>query len=295
MVAMHLSHLILAAATIVLAFTVAVIRGDRRWAVRNAVRAVAAMVLALLGLCTLNLIGNGSFRPAPRTDAFVLARLLDARIAQPVLHDMCRRPGMRLCAIIPSIDDPSDPLPGQSYLWKLDLPRYALMHADPAGVQREEQAIVAKVFRTRKAEVVGLAASAWMTQLITAHAGDGMIAYGPDMMISQQIAHHFPHEAAAYRSSLQQQGRLRSLAVLPDRPIAVLIAMCLPLIALWGWRHDRRLFGLAVIVAGLLLVNAAVCGILSGVFDRYESRVLWLLPLLAMVALFRFRPDRPLP
>ena len=34
---------------------------------------------------------------------------------------------------------------------------------------------------------------------------------------------------------------------------------------------------LAVVLAGLL-VNAAVCGVLSAIDDRYQGRVAWLLP-----------------
>jgi hypothetical protein len=36
-----------------------------------------------------------------------------------------------------------------------------------------------------------------------------------------------------------------------------------------------------------LLVNAAVTGILSGPFDRYQARVIWLLPLLAIILIER--------
>lgn len=40
---------------------------------------------------------------------------------------------------------------------------------------------------------------------------------------------------------------------------------------------------LVLVVAGLL-VNAAVCGALSGVFPRYQARVIWLAPLMACTA-----------
>lgn len=42
--------------------------------------------------------------------------------------------------------------------------------------------------------------------------------------------------------------------------------------------HIRLLQALAL-VAGLLVVNAAVCGALSGPFARYQARVVWLFPL----------------
>jgi hypothetical protein len=40
-------------------------------------------------------------------------------------------------------------------------------------------------------------------------------------------------------------------------------------------------------LSGALVVNAAVCGVLSGVNDRYQARLIWLVPLLAVLALCR--------
>src|SRR5437016_1172050 len=44
----------------------------------------------------------------------------------------------------------------------------------------------------------------------------------------------------------------------------------------------------AIAVAAIgLLANAAVCGILSGVTDRYQGRVAWVLPALGFIILAR--------
>lgn len=42
-----------------------------------------------------------------------------------------------------------------------------------------------------------------------------------------------------------------------------------------------RLFAAAVVLLAATLINAAICGVFSGTFTRYESRVIWLLPLTA--------------
>lgn len=58
-----------------------------------------------------------------------------------------------------------------------------------------------------------------------------------------------------------------------------------------GSPDDRRLLALiGLIVAGILL-NAAVCGILSGPFARYQSRIVWLVPLLATLVVGRGRAN----
>jgi hypothetical protein len=56
-----------------------------------------------------------------------------------------------------------------------------------------------------------------------------------------------------------------------------------------GDRTDWTLFWLAAgfILAGLV-VNAVACGVISGPFPRYQARVAWLVPALAMLAEVRF-------
>jgi hypothetical protein len=46
-----------------------------------------------------------------------------------------------------------------------------------------------------------------------------------------------------------------------------------------------------VILIGIVL-NAAVCGVLSGPFDRFQARVVWLVPLTAALAFYRRRAGR---
>jgi hypothetical protein len=106
------------------------------------------------------------------------------------------------------------------------------------------------------------------------------------MQVAQQVRRHFPHEVRAWEGSLQQAGRLQQLATSADQWVAVLAALLAPLILIFAYRQrDRSLFGLSCIVLATILGNAAICGALSGPADRYQSRVLWLLPLIGMLAL----------
>ena len=38
-----------------------------------------------------------------------------------------------------------------------------------------------------------------------------------------------------------------------------------------------------------IVLNAAVCGILSGPFPRYQARVIWLVPMIAVLSLMALR------
>ena len=51
---------------------------------------------------------------------------------------------------------------------------------------------------------------------------------------------------------------------------------------LWS-RRPPRLLGLSAVIVSMVIANGLVTGVLSAVEDRYQSRVIWLLPLLAGV------------
>ncbi|MDR3510604.1 MAG: hypothetical protein P4L73_03140 [Caulobacteraceae bacterium] len=71
-------------------------------------------------------------------------------------------------------------------------------------------------------------------------------------------------------------------------------ALILAVLVLWrlarerargrGADDERRLLAAAGVVAAAVVVNAAVCGVLSGPFARYEARLIWLVPLLGLLA-----------
>jgi hypothetical protein len=249
--------------------------------------AAGGIVLAVLGLCSLNLVGAGRFRPSVMEGSFLFTRLLDARMAQPALARACAADRLLLCRAQRLANDPARALPGQDYLWSPDSPREELRRRDPARLAAEENAVVHAVVAERPGAVVRLALTAWRDQLLTAQSGDGLIPYGPGMQAHRQVTLFFPAQADAWARSRQQRGELQALARMPD--LAVAAAALLVLIL--GLR-DARVAGLGAAVLAGVLANAAICGVLSGVFDRYQARVLWLVPFAAIVALWRWREAR---
>ena len=45
-----------------------------------------------------------------------------------------------------------------------------------------------------------------------------------------------------------------------------------------------RLLALGLTVLGVVVLNAGVCGVLSGAFSRYQARIIWLIPAAAGLA-----------
>jgi hypothetical protein len=68
------------------------------------------------------------------------------------------------------------------------------------------------------------------------------------------------------------------------------VVASLALIVIFGillWRRwTPRLAGLALVIIPAVLANAFVTGVLSTVEDRYQSRVVWLIPFLSVILIF---------
>ena len=132
-------------------------------------------------------------------------------------------------------------------------------------------------------------------QLFSVATGDDLDAKHWD---SRGIISTFlPRISPAFNSALQQQDRLTAaLLARWNRlhvPVALAAMLLLVPIAWWGLRGGHRpLAGLALFVLVALLGNAFICGALSNPHHRYQSRLIWLAPLVVLLALGEYFADR---
>lgn len=282
LIAVHLSHVLLAAGLSGLAMVAMLLSGTGwRETVRRSLPAMLAIMVTLLGLSSLNRVAGYEFRPALSSDTFLLARLFDGHVAQPTLARLCRERALAHCAARPLVDDPSVAQPGQAYLWDQRSPLGAMLHRDRPGVIAEQRVIIRTVLRDDPGGVAALAWRGFTEQLTTVRKGV-LPPYAADMQIAHILKARLPDAYRAFAVSRQQRGALDPLKFAPDVAVAVAVVLLLPLMLVWAIGGRRwRLLGLTGLVVATLLLNAAITGDLSGPDDRYQSRVLWLLPLLA--------------
>lgn len=294
MIATHMSHLALGASMIVVTLALGLLFGpSKRQVLTGSASAVGALFLALIGLSSVNAAAGNGFRPSVMTNSFLLVKLLNERLAQQPLDQMCAGEDLLLCRIVPGLNDPRSALPGQDYLWDT---RYkltmvggkALEVANNNRLLEEEARLVRRTLATRPLAVISQAMAEWGKQIVVTEVGDGLWVYGPEMAVNQQIHAHFPSQVSAWSRSLQQTGRIPAFAYSPDIWISALIALLIPVIVWWARRRgDRAIAAFAAQALSLVLINAAVCGMLSWIIARYQSRVLWLLPLVGIIVLIR--------
>lgn len=282
-IAAHLSHLPLAVA--VLALTLLLTRR---------IGPTARVTLPLLGaiaiLLATNLWGHGRLALSPHGATFLLARLQADGPAAAVIRARCPESGWYLCAFADRL-----PMDSDAFLWAPDSPVNRAPDATPrflggAQLSAEAREIVREVLRAHPVEVAVAMLGNAMRQLVTATAGDTLVPDHLGVAVRPRIAEAFPpRELAAYDAALQPRGELPAVAtpfLWPHAPVLVLGA-ALALLAWWraAATHDLRRLGLVIGVLVGVSANAFATGALSKPHLRYEARILWLMPVIAALAL----------
>jgi hypothetical protein len=282
-IAAHLSHLPLALAMA----AIALLAG--RW--RGALLAAMPLLPAVALLLATNAVGHGRAAVSPNGATFMLARLQADGPAAAVIRARCPAAGWYLCAFADRL-----PMDANAFLWAPDSP----VNRDAAGnlrflggalLAREAGEIVAATLRAHPLEVARAMLRNSVTQLMTAGIGDTLGNEHLEAALRPRIAEAFPaRELAAFDASDQARGALRDTlgSFGAQHGPALILALAALGVAL-RWRGGGLRAWIVVAVLAGVVANAVATGGLSGVFPRYQARVAWLLPVLAMILLLPVR------
>ncbi|WP_156910017.1 hypothetical protein [Rubritepida flocculans] len=260
--------------------------------------------LPLLGAAGLilatNAVGHGRLALSPHGSTFLLARLLVDGPAARTLAARCPEAGWHLCAFLDRLPTHSD-----AFLWHPDSPVNREADGTPiflggARLSPEAREIVAETLRREPLTVALQGLHNFLRQLTTTRIGDTLANPDTTKVVRPRIAEGFPPaELRRHDAALQQRGRLAALgaAVAWLHPLALLAATPFALLAWARWHAAARPRALGLLLAILVGVagNALATGALSGVFPRYQARVAWMIPLVAVLFWRGPRPGLPVP
>ena len=232
-----------------------------------------------LGLCLLlaaNHALNHRYFISRSGPYFFAARLLADGAAVQTLNDICPQTPLRLC---PYRHD----MPGNAdvFLWHGNTPfdKTGRFHAPIA----EYELLVRETLRRHPFAVMRGLAIQGVAQVFMVASGDG---FEPVQQTSgSSFAVHVPHQMAAYLAARQQRGEWNFTIInIVQLPVALASLWWLMVSLRDACQRRRRR---AVLTAYLLLAligNAAICGMLSGAHNRYQSRLIWIVPLVLLVS-----------
>jgi hypothetical protein len=122
---------------------------------------------------------------------------------------------------------------------------------------------------------------------------DGMIPFSSDgdSAAIRGLKRHFPDELDVYSKSWQARGKLKRRLELLEMPLSVFfgisIMICLAYIGFyWKTGHEDVIFKLSIFAVIAVLVNAFFMSNLSGIYARFQGRIVFLLifPALALIS-----------
>ena len=280
----HFSHLLTVAGLAILAALLGVRSINKaRWFACGTL--ATAMVIALLGERAFFHAVEKMTGAPPIRPPFLMARIIEDGPGYRYLQATCPHNGLAVCAFRDRFPSSAD-----TFLWATDSNRGVFSTADPQtrrALSAEQLRFAWNVFMY---DPVGQASASlvnWMRQLTTfALLTD--FSYGRN--IRQALAASLPEP---YLTRLQATPAARETLPLQAGYYVFLFTVSASGLILVAFFFAYR--GTSVMAvsgfwefAGLVLVgvvlNAAVCGMLSGAEDRYQARVVWLVPLLALIA-----------
>jgi hypothetical protein len=258
---------------------------DRRWSQLPGVLVV--LVVAMAGHTAVNIAAERLSGQKLVQTPFALARIVGDGTAERYLRARCPDAGYRLCAYTNRF-----PMTENVFLWSHDADR-GIMQAVPLPdrqqISGEANSLVIAAVTTYPLHQI----SASFGNLVAQFATVGITEYalGPNPSRDASPALSGLHER--YKASLAGQGlwpfhRLSQLLTVVYFVSLILLLSLLVRLGRSAWRDNPQLAIIGWALLGLV-VNAAVSGVIGGVFDRYQGRVAWLVPLMAVAALAHVR------
>lgn len=232
-------------------------------------------LLAMAALLTTSYAAFGETSLAPKRYPMLLARSVADGPGAWHLRDHCATEHYAICEIF----GPNPPRNVRMFLWAEGGVRYRASPAQMERIRAEESLIIRRAAREHPIEQATISIGNALRQMIT--FGVKGLNFGEELSGDSR--------------------RTKVMRVRPDRPTLREIgdasvylsfgASLLMLLVLRRRLKASEVAALSVVAIGLLS-NAAVCGILSGVTDRYQGRVAWVLPMLAGFILLRLWSER---
>ncbi len=288
----HYSHLPLMAVLTVLALGIGLV--ERR--PRSDILRGIALCLAVVAITAIAHIGmQWEFRDkvaiAPNGSIFLLARLVEDGPAEDFLAAHCAEEKFALCAYVDDM-----PMSTGHFLWHSDGPVIRL--GGYGALSQEATIIVAGTVRQEPVRIALLSLRHTLKQLVSFDTGGYLRWFAPPdkgwRHYADTMEIGLPGEYMDFAASRQSTGRLGLWVFSPLMPTVAISAALLAGMLLIGMfrgdafggaplRGNSRLQALSWLVLATVFVNAAICGALSEPSDRYQSRVVWLLPFLLLV------------
>ena len=283
--ATHVTLSVIAGALLLVALLLRRARSLSMPSSRALARGAALVALSVASLTLFNWARSGRATVTRQGGIFVIGHLVESGLAERVLGERCGVERFALCPWRAGLTQPID-----RFVWDHGSPLYQAYESE-AEVHDEARHLALAILVHEPLRLAASVVSYTARQLVNVQVFDGPRTHPVATYTASVVALVLPHEVPAMRTARQQSSgtpETRSLdALFLAAYLVSLLAALLTLRSAWrsGRLRIECVEGLQLFVLVALVVDAAVCANLSGVFGRYEERFAWLLPVLVAAAL----------
>jgi len=271
----HASHLLLAAGLCVLLVWLWLVwRSALKLRIQYIGEIAAVILLAAASQLALNGYLNHELSLNGDRPPFLTARLIADGPGRWYLEKHCAEKKWVICNHLDHAS--SDP---DNFLWGSDGVWQSLSDDENTEMLREELPFAIATIRAYPGAQLSRSAANFWGQLTTF----GLDDLDPSGYVLDQFPAVLPSAKASYLRSRQAQNAmpLELFGSIHFWAAIVSLAVIASLLPHLIRNPSPRLIGLSAVMASMVVANAAITGTISMVEDRLQSRVVWLVPLLA--------------
>jgi hypothetical protein len=275
--AAHITHIMLALGLLIfLLAALFLVRAVTRSRLRGLAISAAILVAAVLSHMAVHQALYGKPTLNGKRPAYLTARLIADGTGRLYLQQHCPQANFAMCGFVQNLPANTD-----EFLWNANGIWQTASPETQSLILRQESSFAMAVVRAYPRQQLAISLHAFRKQLTSFD-----ISNDANPWLGQKLEVGLPGQRPFYERSRQAQNTLPDelLSTIQNWTIAAaLLVLCVLAPFLWK-RRTARLMGLAATIFAILLGNAFVTAVLAEVDDRYQDRVIWLLPLLAALA-----------
>jgi hypothetical protein len=287
-IASHASHLILA---VWMSLALALVLFLQRQPIRRSLKTIAPLFWIVMAAAIAQLTLHAYLYGTPTLNGdrppFLMARIIADGPGKTYLQQHCANLDWAICDSVNNLPDNED-----DFFWAEN---GVWQTADPTAQHRilqEEMPLVLATLRTYPRQQIAKSTSNFWQQLTTYYLG----AFDGSDYITEDIGNILPGARTAYLNTRQAKDALPTEAFSTIQQWTVITSLfVIVAFTTFTWRRSPRLAGLTVVIICTVIPNAFITGVLSGIDDRYQSRVIWLLPFLAGMFIIHYLEHRRSP
>jgi hypothetical protein len=273
----HSTHLVLAGGLCLLLVLLYLFRWKPiAYRGRSLAQALGVVAVGAASLLALHAYLYGKPSLNGNRPPYLMARIIADGPGALYLRTHCATLDWAICKSVDRLPDNDDDfLWGTGGVWDTD-------RATQQRLLKEEMPLVLATLRTYPREQATVSLTNFYNQLTDFGVND----FDNNDWMDHALAFEMPASHASFLLSHQASSTVPT-QLFTDLQRWVVIVCCLALALLLPlvWKRQPRLRALAVVLIPTLLANAFLTAVLSETDSRYQARVVWLIPFLALLCL----------